>query len=248
MRSLLFVDMLGVKSRWHQEGRPGAELAFQEFEGLVTDAITTAAQDNVLSGIIESDAAAIVCSSQSAAVSAGCALFRSAFATAATGRHRRPWLRGAIIPYTGHLSLRTTRESAANSVITSVYQPALLDAIAVEKAGFKGMRLLISTELVNDALRNDHCFDLENGQRLHVFKRTTHSGYPGRLDAGYDDVLWMASANLDEWKARRWAMARRLRYSSKDPDEFVQAAATQVLFHEYSAILGSLLGDHADHL
>lgn len=248
MRTLLFIDMLGVKSRWHQDGRPGAEAAFEEFESLVTSAIAECGPDGVLSGMIESDSAAIVCSSQSVAVGVGCSLFRRAFATVAPGRHRRPWLRGAIIPFAGHLSLRTTRVSAIDSVTTSVYEPALLDAIAVEKAGYKGMRLLVAAELVNEGLRGDHCFTLENGTLLHVFKRTTHSGYPGRLEAGYDDVFWMAAADMDEWKAHRWAMARRLRYSAKDPEEFIQAAATQVLFHEYSAILGSLVGDHAGHI
>lgn len=240
MRSLLFVDMLGVKSRWHQDGRVGAEAAFSEFEGLVVQVVKDHAAGDVLAGTIESDAAALVCSSQHVAVTIGKELFRQAFSIVTSGNHKRPWLRGAILPYSGGLSLRVQRKTAVGNISASVYEGSLLDAIAVEKAGFKGMRLLVASVLVNDSLRGAHSLMLDNGKLLHSFKRTTHGGYPGRLNDGYEDLFWMATADPDEWKSLRWTMARRLRWAAKDPDEFMQAAATQVLFHEYTAILGSL--------
>lgn len=240
MRSLLFVDLLGVKARWHHGGREAAEDAFRLFNSAVVRAVQTHGEDDVLSGMVESDSAAVVCASQHAAVRVGVGLYRDTFSFSSEARFGRPWLRGAILPYTGARSLRTASETAAANVTVSSFEPDLLDAIAVEKAGYKGMRLLIARSLVNDALRDAHCLHLENGANMHMFKRLTHSAYPGRLSPGYEDVLWMACLNQELDGVRR-IMARRLRYAARDSEEFLQAAATQLLFSEYDAILGSLV-------
>lgn len=242
MNALLFVDLLGARNRWHQEGRAGAENAFALLERMVVKAAEDHGADNVIAGVIESDAAAIVCSSPNAAVSVGIGLWRRTFSIVADRRFGRPWLRGAILPYDGNLGLRSQRSAGTSNIVVSQYEGSLLDAIAVEKGGFKGMRLLIADELVDGPLRDAHCVRLPTGGPLHVFKRVTNSVYPGRLAAGYQDVLWMACSDAEESKTLSRTMNRRLRWAAKDSDEFLQAASTQVLFHEYAAILGSLTG------
>lgn len=246
MRSLLFVDLLGVRARWHDQGRAGAEDAFKTLEDLVVAAVSEHGGGDVIAGAIESDAAAILCSSQHAAVCIGVALYRAAFSVSTSGRFARPWLRGVIVPYDGEVTLRTEQPAGVAGLTVTSFEPGLLDAIAVEKAGYKGMRLLIASTLVNAALRGAHCLHLADGSPLHVFKRLTNSPYPGRLSPGYDDVFWMASVD-DEWQRLQWTMGRRLRFAAKDSEEFLHAAATQLLFLEYGAILGSLTGQHAPH-
>jgi len=243
VRSLLFVDMLGVRARWHQDGRAGAETAFRQFERLVTDAIRHSTGEVPISASLESDAAALVCNSQHDAVCIGKALYLDAFRVFDRKKHGRPWLRGAILPFSDDFELRSQRPAGVGGLMVIDYQPGLLEAIAVEKAGYKGMRLLISEELVNDGLRSAHCETLSNGQKLHVFRQMTHSNYPGRLADGWQDVLWMATPDASEWQDRQRRMARRLRYAAKDSEESLQAAATQVLFHECDAIFGTLVGD-----
>jgi hypothetical protein len=242
----LFVDLLGVRARWHDQGRAGAETAFKTLEDLVVSAVAEQGGGAVLAGAIESDAAAIVCSSQHAAVCIGVALYRAAFSVATSGRFARPWLRGVIVPYSGNVTLKTEQPVGAANLRVTAFEGGLLDAVAVEKAGYKGMRLLIDSSLVNATLRGAHCLHLPDSTLLHVFKRLTNSPYPGRLSPGYDDIFWMASL-ADEWQRLQWTMGRRLRFAAKDSEEFLHAAATQLLFLEYGAILGSLTGQHAPY-
>lgn len=50
----------------------------------------------------------------------------------------------------------------------------------------------------------------------------------------------MASSEPADWQHAERRMSTRFRDSTKDPDEFAQAVATQVLFHEASAIFQSV--------
>lgn len=243
MRSLLYVDLLGVRARWNQDGRSGAVEAFTQFERLVTGALRSRVGGEPISAAMESDAAAFLCASQHDAVCIGKALYLDTFRVFDRRKHGRPWLRGAIVSYSGETQLRHERATGVSGLSVTDYAPGLLEAISVEKAGYKGMRLLVEDDLVTDTLRGAHCEALSNGQKIHVFRQMTHSNYPGRLSKGWQDVLWMATADSREWQERQRLMARRLRYAAKDADEFLQAAATQVLFHECDAIVGTLVGN-----
>ena len=62
-----------------------------------------------------------------------------------------------------------------------------------------------------------------------------------RVKERYTDYLWMATNSESEWYDLMLHMTSRLCYSSVDPDELAQAAATQVLFHECAAIRQSVI-------
>jgi hypothetical protein len=119
------------------------------------------------------------------------------------------------------------------------YSGPFLDAISVERSGFKGMRILIEDVLVNDALREAVRIPVA-GRRLIPLRRLDHSEYRAN---GFQDWLWMLPDDEDVWARRRRQMATRLRWAVRDSEEFLQAAATQVVFNECEAIRASLRFD-----
>ena len=122
-----------------------------------------------------------------------------------------------------------------------LYAGPLFDAVSVEKSGFRGMRMLIASELITRQLRTTFRHPIGNRSFI-PFRRLNHSQYPGRISEGYHDVLWMFSPDEAEWRDRKRLMSSRLRWSGNDPEEFVQAAATQLVFSECQAILTTLQG------
>lgn len=72
------------------------------------------------------------------------------------------------------------------------------------------------------------------------FKKLANSAYPGRIASGYSDYLWMARQEEDDWRRLKLFMSKRLRWCAQDAEEFLQAAATQVVFNETVAIFRSL--------
>ena len=238
---IAFIDMLGTKARWHSGGREGAQAAFDEFAVVVRAAFETVKPHAVRAGVIESDACALVFRDAAGAVAFARAAYLEAFRSAHSRRDERLWLRGAVVEGSRAQALRARKrfDGAPGEVQRFEYDPDLLDAIAVEKSGFKGMRLLVQSKLVTPELCD--AFRIEVGKRaLMPFRMLDNSIYPGRLGADYQDFLWMATADETEWETNKLLMASRLRWSSRNQEEFVHAAATQVVFHECAAIVSSL--------
>ncbi|MFI5395374.1 MAG: hypothetical protein ACHQ9S_07565 [Candidatus Binatia bacterium] len=234
MSVLLFVDMLGVNSRWRLSGRDGAELAFRQFRALVNGAIAKTTERDSIRGSIESDAVAIVSESCSLAVKIGLRLFRDAFLSPVQDGGHRFWLRGVIVPWSGGEFIRRTVpgvESPTHGLDIVEYSPALLDAIATERSGFKGMRLLIHRELVTPELRTT-CSVSVGQKKVPLFMQLRLSQYPERIDRLFADVLWMAADNESDWEGMKTLLSRRLSRSTKENEEFLHAAATQVVFNE----------------
>jgi hypothetical protein len=241
---LLLVDILGTKSVWAQEGRDGATALFDQFADLIR---REAESDStgILSGAIEGDCAALIFDSAVNAVRFGTGLYcrtffgpRSAAATA-----NRIWLRGVIVRIEGAADVQWLRTQEPLSVQLpqlrrETYSGELLDALSMEKAGFKGMRLLIDPGLITTELRRKHRL-LFGTRRFFPFKHLANSAYGPRLD-DHLDVLWMSTADDDLWRKRRARMSARMRYSAKVVEEVLQAAATQVVFDECGAIIDSL--------
>src|SRR5216683_5687545 len=142
---LLFIDMLGVRARWHVGGRESVERAFSRFRSIIIEAIQTRDRGKVLHGGIEADSAAIICSSAKAAVDIGRNAFRIAFRSARSPNDERLWLRGVIVPANEADPLKTERPLASDldQIKVAEYSTSLLEAISAEKSGVKGMRLLI---------------------------------------------------------------------------------------------------------
>ena len=106
MAALLFIDLLGVRSRWHAGGRLAAERAFGQLTRLVEKALQQENPGNMLDGAIEIDAAAIVCVSTEVAVSLGRGIYLGTFNRVGKEPDRRLWLRGAITPINRGIQLR----------------------------------------------------------------------------------------------------------------------------------------------
>lgn len=238
---ILFVDMLGVKGRWIKDGRAGAEKIFQAFRGLVAYSLKETTKEEVLHGVVESDSAILVCDSASTALRIGQRLYKATFMQKERMHEDRYWFRGVIVPCEKDhvLQNRTHFNRKLNHVDIVLYKSELMDAIQVEKSGFKGMRLLIDKTLVTESVNKEFAINI-HGLALIPIKQLRNSPYPSRIDGNYLDYLWMASNDADEIINFERQMALRLRHAAKNIEEFLQAAATQVVFHECSAIIGSL--------
>ena len=235
-----FIDLLGVRARWHEGGRASAEAAFGRLEALVGEALTRLAPKSLREGAIETDSAAIVFGSTEDALSFIRDLFSEAFTAPRRAKEERLWIRGTVTAIHNRGALRHSENLAQHSKIRVFRLDAgLLDAIAVEKSGFKGMRIVVEEKLLTQAVR-DH-FGVRAGSRTLVpFKSLTNSVYPRRIAHVYEDFLWMARSEEAEWRKLERSMSDRLRWSAQDSEEFVQAASTQVVFNETVAIFRSL--------
>jgi hypothetical protein len=236
--NLLYLDLLGTKKKWEQGGRRAVEAAFATFEALVQSGLAHVSPAELLQGGIEADSAAIVCADGVQALRLSQAILTKAFNEDAEDATTRLWIRGAIVPVGNPGPLRATEpmDPPFANIAVHRYSAPLLEAISVERSGFKGMRILIADALVNDPLRE--AMRIPVGPRhLIPLRRLDHSRY--RVE-GFQDWLWMLPRDENEWTRAKRQMAARLRWAAADADEFLQAAATQVVFHESEAIWGSL--------
>jgi len=76
---VVFLDLLGVRARWHAGGRESAESAFGRLEALVSEALARLAPKSLRDGAIETDSAALVFGSSEEALSFIRDLFSEAF-------------------------------------------------------------------------------------------------------------------------------------------------------------------------
>jgi hypothetical protein len=241
--ALLFLDILGTRSVWGREGVSGATALFARFQRLIREEAQPSGHA-ILSGAIESDSAAILCRDAASAISLGAAIYRGAFfkPSASATREHRMWLRGVVTPAGEALDVADLRTSQPLSedlrLSVETYTDELLDAISAEKAGFKGMRLLVPSQFITSRVRTAHKIPLD-GRNFIPFRHLDHSWYPPRLEE-FHDVLWMASGDGEEWRRRRNRMSSRIRASARDAEEVLQAAATQVVFDECDAIMESV--------
>lgn len=244
MAVILFVDMLGGRRRWQDGGVEGATRAFYRFKSTVNAAARRAPAGEVLDGVIETDAAMLVCRSAVEATRIARRLYVGAFLAGRIHRKtERHWYRGCIVAHDtdDFLRIGTELRSPVESVSAFRYSEAALQAVSVEKSGFKGMRLLVELELVNGAMQQATKISFDT-HTLIPFRQLRYSHYPARVAGRFTDFLWMAGDSDREWHDLTLRMTSRLRYSAKDPEEMAQAAATQILFHECAAIRQSVIG------
>lgn len=238
---LLFVDLLGVRAQWNKGGRTAAETVFKDFRNLIAASLKGRSNSEVSVGVIETDAAAITCTDIRIALEIGRKMYRMAFDQARTSPSRHYWLRGVIVARVSDLPLRKAGQFTRplQQVELTHYEPELFDAIAIEKSGFKGMRLLVDKSLVTTQVARDFRIPIGNFSFI-PFKNLKQSYYPPQVKDKYLDFLWMQSADADERKQFERTMASRLRIAATDHEEFMQAAATQVMFFEAAAMFGSI--------
>jgi hypothetical protein len=166
-------------------------------------------------------------------------LFRRAWLAPRMPDDPRTWLRGAVCAGGEEARPRDVQDLRELPGLCRVtYGEATLAALTVLRSGFRGMRILVAESLLDDELRG--MFRIPFG-RLGVipFRHMNHTPYPPGLAAGWQDFLWMAEA-FPDWGQYVLRMKQRVLWSSREPEESVQAAATQVVFHETDAILQSV--------
>jgi hypothetical protein len=241
MAVVLFVDMLGARKRWETGGVEASRNAFAHFSRMVNAAARDQPAGSVLRGGIETDSAMLVCETSLAALSIARTLYRWAFRTPTGPTSLRTWLRGSLVPHDVRDFIRrqTALRAPLENVLAHTYSDAAFQAISVEKAGFKGMRLLVHKDVIDANTQSELRITL--GERTLIpFRRLRHSGYPKLVDGELQDFLWMADQNEEVWNELSLGMTTRLRHASHDTEEFAQAAATQVVFHECAAIRQTL--------
>lgn len=241
MRVILFIDMLGARQLWQAGGVDASRRAFDRFTSMVVASARTEPPSSVIDGGVETDAAMLVCQSTEVALRIAQRLFLHAFGLGKRPGDVRLWLRGSLVPHDGAANLRS--EASLSPPLEAVrvfpYSGSALDAISIEKSGFRGMRLLLREEAIDSQLRES--LRIPFGRFSFIpLRRLHHSGYPRIVQGGLVDYLWMATGDENAWHERSLQMTRRLRHSGQDQGEFAQAAATQVVFHECAAICQSV--------
>jgi hypothetical protein len=242
MAVILFVDMLGGRRRWQSGGVVEAMPSFYYFKKMVNIAARRAPAGEVLNGVIETDAAMLVCKTTVEAARIAQRLYLEAFVVRMNPNTPRYWFRGCIVPHVENEFLRSgdSLREPLQEITAFRYSESALEAVSVEKSGFKGMRLLVKSELINQTVHAQMKIPF-NTHTLIPFRKLNYSHYPARVAGQYADFLWMACKSDSEWNVINLHMTSRLRYASRDPEELSQAAATQVVFHECGAIRQSVI-------
>jgi len=231
---LLYVDVLGMKSRWRTGGPDAARAAHHTLDLVIRRALEAVPFAKAVEGGIQSDAAALIFHEVQQAVEVGRLIFRDSFRCSGSPEvgGERFWIRG-VIRQMATTSLESTDAlpGVASGVSKRTFSEDLMDAIHVEQSGYKGQRLVIQESLVEPDVVD--AFKIPIGGA--VFHPLATLRYIPAV-AGYRDVLWMfppsgGNETAEEWRLMKVAMQNRLRWASGGGDEeFLQAAATQVLF------------------
>jgi hypothetical protein len=245
--TLLFVDVLGVKRQWRSAGSKGAKEAFLKFHDVINLALKSFRKTQVIDGIVESDSAAILCAGPKSAIKLGRTLFSNAFRVGNSHNEKRLWLRGVIVPYLASAKFRDETPFSDRFTVIRYFQLSdeLLDAIAAEKAGFRGMRLLISGELSKQFWKKPSIINLGDYGHTITARRLDENAYPRILfERGFKDILWMISAE-PIWTEFKTIMAKRLRLAITDPEEIIHAGITASIFSQAGAIVSSQIDNQS---
>ena len=232
----LFMDLLGARAVWKIGGRIAAEDAFDKFRISVEKGIGLVDTKSVKNGVIESDSVFLICDSLSTALKIGQATYLHAFCMPAN--ECRMWIRGVIMPvaYTAKLVKTSRLKKTIPQVKVNKYQSQVLDVIAAEKSGFKGMRILVGGGIgVGHNARAKLSPLIIGNTKLRPFLKIKKPIYPEPL-AGFIDYLWMAAENDKENDDISEYMFHRIRWAASNPEELAHAAVTQVVFNHWNSL------------
>jgi len=243
--SLLFIDVLGTRARWQAGGRAAAVKFFESLRDVVVAALQQVRPADVVAGGIESDSAVVVCKDARTAVALGRAIFNAAFRRGNSATGPRLWLRGVIVPYRSEARIRNDRPLSAEfaHVAYSQFADSLLEAIAVEKAGFQGMRLLIGGGL-SDREANTATKIRVGPAAVKLVRRIRGATYPAGVSGHFRDVLWMAVPEESDWEEQKAIIGKRIRWALSNREELAHAGATQALFNVCGAVMGGFRVEH----
>jgi hypothetical protein len=236
----MYILVLGVQKMWSEEGAASVKGRIEEFNAFVVDQINYLPGDLHRDGnytvIVAGDSVSVMCDDYEQAIGIGIHLFVQAFY--ATDKVASPfWLRGAIARWENqYLTVNTVPIRAKGIQIGTQYQNEddYLAVLALEKSGFRGMRLVIDRSLLADYGR-EHQRTWSGFKRpLGVVTRLKECTYPSGEE--YGDVLWMTESER-QYGQLKGIMASRFKRSTRDPDEFVQASWTRVTFDQVDSLV-----------
>ena len=232
-RAVLFIDVLGVQKMWKSGGAEAVRDRIDEFHRFVSTQLTylpdSVHRDAEYSVIVSGDSVAIMCQDVQQAAEIGIHLFGQAFY--ATAGARFPfWLRGAISKWSNQGSpINTTPVFSKGVRVGSAesMEQDYLKVLALEKSGYKGMRLIVEKELSREASATCQASWNDFKRPLPLIASLKGMSYPEGTE--YCDVLWMAAHELS-YGHFKGIMTERYMTSFRDTDEMVQAGWTRAIF------------------
>jgi hypothetical protein len=234
--AILFLDLLGVQRMWADSGAGAVKARIDEFSDFILDQVNylpgTLHREGEYNVILAGDSVSIICQEFDQAVGIGIHLMTQAFYTKKVSHPL--WLRGAIGRWHNqYLTVNTHAVQAKGIHIGTQYvnEDDYLAVLALEKSGFRGMRLIVESAILNNHGRD---FQVEWDDRfsrcLGYVSHVKGLCYPADGADKYADVLWMASVDRKRYEDLKGIMAQRFKRAADDAQEFAQAAWTRALF------------------
>ena len=243
--AILFIDLLGVQKMWVENGAPAVKSRIEEFNNFILDQLNwlpgALHRDGDYRVILSGDSASIVCQDFDQAIGIGVHFFTSAFF--AKNVSKALWLRGAIERWHNqYLTFNNSPIKAKGIDIGTQYvnEDDYLRVLALEKSGFKGMRLVVDRGILPNFGMHHRVEWKDFVKPLYVVTNLKGLTYP-RGD-GYMDVLWMAAHDAEKFEMLKGIMAQRFKYSTSDPDEFTQASWTRAAFDQVDTLIWQCRG------
>jgi len=243
--AILLVDLLGVQKMWQQGGATKVKARIEEFNEFVLNKInylpSELHRDGEYTLILSGDSFVVTCNDIDQAVGIGIHMFTQAFYESDNASSPF-WLRGAISSWKNqYLVMNTVQVSAKGLQIGTRYvsEDDYLNVLALEKSGFKGMRLIVDRKLLPSY--GTAYTKLWSGftKPLYLTCRLEQCSYPmDTAGSQFVDILWMAEKE-DRFNSLRNIMAKRFKNTTRDPDEFVQAAWTRATFDQVDSLVWS---------
>ena len=240
---LLYCDLLGIRELWRQRGLRRVERRFNLFESIVDAALRDMGSPRasiVLQGEMESDSVVLTFRGPEEAILTGMRIWRRAFEhDGGDGKDQRLYIRGVIVGLGSSRTLRQYRPAISHSNITrAMYASEFLDAVAMEKSGFRGMRLLVDERLLDEEtiLRTEERLWATMGvapeeqTSYSLVVRIPGAQYPESISY-LRDVLWPMTAPT-EFGLLEQRMNERLHSAKGDRDERLHARNTTMVFRE----------------
>ncbi len=239
MSVLLTIDLLGATTRW-RSGDPGdAAALFDDFADLVLDTVGSMDVADQIHGDIEANWCSLLCPTIEAALALSRRIFRRAWLDPRSADDMRLWMRASVSPSDDDAIRHTGPDEELAQIRRTTATPSLMRSLAALRGGLQGMRILVDESLLSDPLRG--MFRVPLGRLGFIpFRRMNFTPYPATLKRTWQDFLWMADTQT-EWVNYTLRMKQRLLWTANDPGEALEAAATQVVFHEVDAIVQSVV-------
>lgn len=245
--AILYVDLLGVQKMWLRGGAPAVRDRIGEFNRFVMDQVNYLPghlhRDGDYTVILSGDSVAVTCQDYGQAIGIGAHLFSQAFY--AKDVSHPFWLRGAISGWSNqYLPVNTVPIKAKELQVGTRYDSEydFLLVLALEKSGFKGMRLILDSSVLPSDGRDVQRSWSGFYRPLRIITRLKECTYPeGRP---YADVLWMADDQV-RYGHFQGIMAKRFKESTHDPEELMQAAWTRAVFDQVASLVWACRKDFA---